>query len=295
LYQKRENLAPMSDVATAAQTFRAAAQLNRRDPLLRGGSIMHFPDYGQVVMTGDIHGHRRNYARLKNYCDLARYPQRHVILHELIHEEPEQPGGWDTSHELMLEAAAWKMEFPDQIHFLQSNHELSQLTGHEISKAGRVVTEEFEDSVQAAYGDGYIEVLKSIADFIQSFPLAGRTRNRIFLSHSLPGPREYGDFDPAVFDRQPTPADLHSGGSAYALVWGRYQTKGILDELARRLDVDYFICGHQPQEDGYLIVHDRIIILASDHNHGVFLPFDLKKQHTLGELESLIRPFASLE
>jgi hypothetical protein len=41
-------------------------------------------------------------------------------------------------------------------------------------------------------------------------------------------------------------------------------------------------------------VHDRLIILASDHNHGVFLPFDLRKKLALPDLQRLIRPLASV-
>ena len=53
----------MSDAKLAVEVFRQAAYLNRQDPLLQG-SILQFPDYGQVVMTGDLHGHRRNFERL---------------------------------------------------------------------------------------------------------------------------------------------------------------------------------------------------------------------------------------
>jgi len=41
----------MNDSARAAEIFLEAARLNREDPLLRG-SLLVFPNYGQVVMTG---------------------------------------------------------------------------------------------------------------------------------------------------------------------------------------------------------------------------------------------------
>jgi len=116
----------------------------------------------------------------------------------------------------------------------------------------------------------------------------------VFLSHSLPAPRALPDFDPTVLSRVPTAADLSDRGSAHAIVWGRYQTPAALDCLSELLDADYFICGHQPQETGYDVLHDRMIILASDHNHGVFLPFDLKKPVTIEALTSHIRPFAAV-
>lgn len=284
----------MSDAQAAAEVFRQAACRNRQDPLLRG-SLLEFPDYGQLVMTGDLHGHRRNFARLQTFCDLAQFPVRHVILHEVIHEEPASLEEPDTSHLLLLEAARWKCDFPDQVHFLQSNHELAQLTGHEISKGGRIVNLDFENGVRQTYAGQADMVLEAIKELLASYALAGRTPNRIFVSHSLPGVRTIADFNVADLSRPTTPDDLGRDGTAYALVWGRYQTEPLLERLAQELAVDLFVCGHQPQEEGFTVVYDRMIILASDHNHGVFLPFDLRRELTLADLKRLIRPLAAIE
>jgi len=283
----------MIDVASPVEILKEAARLNLEDPL-REGSMMRFPDYGQLVMTGDMHGHRRNFQRLQKYCDLANYAPRHVILHELIHEEPATFTSPDTSYELLIEAAKWKCEFPDQVHFLLSNHELAQLTGSEISKNGRVVTNVFEDCVHKAFASQGCAVVEAIEDLIRSYPLAGRTPNRVFVSHSLPGPREIPKFDVSVFSRLPQKEDLADGGAAHSLVWGRYQTENAINSLREMLDADFFICGHQPQEMGYDVLHNRMIILASEHNHGVFLTLDLAKPVTLDYLLKNIRPFAAI-
>jgi len=283
----------MNAAGQAAEVYLEAAKLNREDPLLTG-SLLTFPDYGQVVMTGDLHGHRRNFEKLQRYCDLEHLGARHVVLHEIIHEEVETIEGRDTSHEVLFDAARWKCEYPDQVHFLQSNHELAQATQHEISKNGRVVTLAFEREVTAAYGPGSDRVLEAIDTFIHSLPLAGRTPHRVFLSHSLPGPRDLPTFDVTVLARTPTAADFAPRGSAHSLVWGRYHTKAALNSLSELLDADYFICGHQPQEMGYDILHERMLILASDHNHGMFLPIDLSKTVTLSTLISNIHPLGAI-
>ena len=88
--------------------------------------------------------------------------------------------------------------------------------------------------------------------------------------------------------------DLADGGSAHMLVWGRYQTENAINSLREILDADYFVCGHQPQEQGYDVLHERMIILASEHNHGVFLTMDLAKPVTLEYLLKNIRPFAAI-
>jgi hypothetical protein len=284
----------MNDAARAAETLLRAAELNRDDPLL-SGSLLEFPDYGQVVMTGDLHGHRRNFERLKRFCALEHYRPRHVILHEIIHEEVEGLSGRDRSYEVLLEAAQWKCDYPDQVHFLQSNHELAQLTRHEITKNGRVVTMAFEDGLAEAFGSGAEQVVEAINEYIRSLPLAGRTPNRVFLSHSLPSPRDLNAFDPSVLARATNELDLRDGGSAHALVWGRYHTEAALVRLCDVLDAEFFVCGHQPQETGFEVLHQRMIILASDHNHGAFMTLDLSRPVTLEGMLRNIRPLAAIE
>lgn len=283
----------MKDALRAVATYLEAAQHNLDDSLL-SGSLLRFPDYGQVIMTGDLHGHRRNFTKLRRYCDLEHFGARHVMLHELIHEEPETLASLDMSHELLLEAAQWKCEFPDQIHFLLSNHELAQVYSNEITKNGRVVTKDFEAGLRFSYGPDAREVLKAIHTFILSFPLAGRTPNRVFLSHSLPSPRDLPAFDARVFTRRPTEDDLGERGSAHLLVWGRYQTEPALIALQQLLDASFFVCGHQPQETGFDCLHERMFILASEHNHGMFMTLDLAKPATLDSLTQAIRPFAAI-
>jgi hypothetical protein len=284
----------MNLVQFAIDTFRKAAELNLEDPV-RQGSLLCFSNYGQVVMTGDMHGHRRNFEKLVKYCQLESTPVRHVILHELIHEEPAGYNAPDLSVELLLDAAKWKTFFPDQVHFLQSNHELAQLQNHQISKGGRIVTEDFDRGVaQALESNNIDKALEAIDEFIASFPLAARTPNRIFFSHSLPDASCIDEFDPRCVDQPAGELDLTEGGSVYQLVWGRRHTPALLDRLARAYEVDYFVTGHQPQEFGYEVRMDRLIILASDHNHGVFLPVDCSKKYDIDALVSRIRPFAGV-
>jgi hypothetical protein len=281
------------DADKSIQIFREAARLNVNDPFRKGATI-RLPGYGQVVMTGDLHGNMKNFEKLQHYAMLDRVSARHVILHELVHAEL-NTRELDHSHELSLYAAQYKCDFPEQVHFLQSNHELAQLTGYPIAKNGRAVIDEFNRSVAIAYGEHRAdEVLAALNEFIASFPLSVVTENRIWMSHSLPNAYDMQDFDPGIFERQPTIKDLTDNKSIFSLVWGRRHTPEQIEALAKLLDVDIFITGHQPQEMGFNVLFDRLIILASEHSHGSFLPFDLSRRQTVEELIRNIRKFVAV-
>ena len=281
------------DAESAASWLHEAAQLNRDDPN-REGSLLTFGRAGQLVMTGDLHGNLRNFDKLERFCALDRSPGRSVILHELIHAEPEHYEQPDYSIDLLVRAARWKCDYPDSVFFLQSNHELSQLQRHEIVKGGRSVLHDFDAGVSDRFGGAAVKVLDGVMDYIESLPLAARTANGIMLAHSLPASSTMDSFDEAVFTRTPTQPDLDPGGAAHALVWGRFQPAEAIDVFAERLGVEIFIVGHTPQEDGYAVV-GRMIILASDHQHGVFLPIDLSRKYTVEQLERNIRKFVGVE
>lgn len=281
------------DADGACQILSEAASLIREDPVRRG-SLLTFGSAGQVVMTGDMHGHVRNFEKLQRFCQLDRSPGRYVILHELIHREVAGTDDVDDSIDLLLRAAQWKCEFPDNVFFLQSNHELAQLRGQEITKGGRSVLYDFATGIERRFGDGRNRVLAAVSEYIAALPLAARTGNGVFMCHSLPDPLLLSNFDLSIFERIPSDQELSPGGAAYALVWGRFQTPGEIDDFARRLGVEHFVIGHTPQEFGHAHI-GRMIILASDHNHGAFLPIDLARKYSGDELEASIRKFVGVE
>lgn len=283
-----------SDPEEVIDVYRRAAEENRSDVLL-DGSTLRFPNYGQLVMTGDLHGNRRNFDKLVTFCVLGHSPGRHIILHEMVHEEAITLEDVDQSHVLLFEAAHWKSAFPEQVHFIQSNHDLAQLTGQEITKNGRFLLRSFEEGVALSFGRNNMDrILEAIKEFIASFAVAAVTQSGIFMTHSLPSPFDWPVFDTDIFSRKVSEQDLFESGAVHSLVWGRGHTAEQLAEMAERFQIEFFIAGHQPQETGYAVVEDRLLILASDHNHGVFLPINLGKHYTMPELVKAIRPCVSV-
>src|SRR5205807_896035 len=105
------------------------------------------------------------------------------------------------------------------------------------------------------------------------FPLAARTQNGVFFSHSMPTDDQVDNFDFTVFDRPLTGQDyLRRRGPVYQLIWGRNITPAGADKFLEKVDARLIVTGHQPQETGYLVNGARHLIIASDHSQGVFLP-----------------------
>src|SRR3954454_1897685 len=176
------------------ETFSAAADENKLTAM-RKEQVVHLPAEGEVWMTGDIHDHRNNFKKLITAADLANNPQRHLVLHELIHGDHFDATGAEDSWKMLLKAAELKCQFPGQVHFLLANHDLAQIHGEGIMKAGLSVCEAFTAGVKQAFGDRRTSVNVAITEFLLSFPLAARTQTGIFFSHSMPTDDQMAEFD----------------------------------------------------------------------------------------------------
>ncbi len=274
--------------------FERGARENRRDSF-RTGNLVHLTPPGSVFMTGDLHGNELNFDRLCRAAQLARHPRRHLILHEILHNTMNQSVDQCDSYLLLARAAQLKTNFPHQVHFLLSNHEMAQLTGDEILKNGQPMVRAVNTSISVEFAEKSTLVQQAMYDFILSMPVAIRTANRIWMSHSLPSDRHIRSFESDIFDQELTLEDIKHNSSLHALTWDRRQSPDGLDMLQEKWDVDHFIVGHQPQATGYCLLHDRLIILASDHPHGCYLPFELGKKYNKEELFDLIKPLASIK
>ena len=209
-------------------------------------------------------------------------PQRHLILQELIHGDHFDDKGREGSWEMLYRAAELKCDFPSQVHFLFANHDLAQIHGEGIMKAGLSVCEAFNAGVKRDFGDRASTCNVAITEFLLSLPLAARTHDGLFFCHSMPTDEQMDDVrlhdlrPPAHRRRLPPPQGpglpAHLGPPHHARRRG---------EVPRRTSTrSSIVTGHQPQETGYLVNGDQHLIIASDHNQGVFLPVDLSKPNT---------------
>jgi hypothetical protein len=250
----------MPDPDRLLHTLRRAAAVFRDTPGRRG-RVVAPAGADDVLVAGDLHGHVANFRKLLRAADLGGRPRRHLVLQEVIHADPDSPGP-DTSHQLVDLLAALACQYPGRVHFLIGNHELAQATDRPIFKGDAVLNDLFWEGVWSAYGERAAEVYQSYLELFAAAPLALRTPNRIFISHSLPPPRLLETFDPAALEEDPTsPEALAPGGPVYGLLWGRDTSAGHVAAFLAKVDADLLITGHIPCDEGFEVPNDRQVIL----------------------------------
>ena len=278
---------------TIIDLLKKAVEANNSDSFRRG-NLIHLPANGSLIITGDIHGHRRNFEKIMTFADLDNNPDRHIILQEIIHGGPEDPQGDCLSYKLLFDVARYKCSFPDRIHIIMGNHDTAFIVNSEIMKDGKEMNRSMCSALRREFQQASTEVELAIRQFLFSQPLAVRCDNRIWMSHSLPGDRFADKFDRQFFDRKLEINDCKKPGPAYLLTWGRRHSQSMLDKMAKLFDVDIFVLGHQAQQQGWNRAGKNLIIIASDHNHGCLLPINLAKSYTVEQLIDSIVPLASI-
>ena len=260
----------------------------------RRANLVCLPGRGSLVVGGDIHGHRRNFERLVGHARLAEHPERHLVLQEIIHGGPEDGAGGCLSYQLLLDAIRVKLSFPDQVHLVMGNHDTAMINSSEVMKNGKEMNRAMTLALERQFGSAGPQVRLAIQQFLFSQPLAVKCNNRVWISHSLPNDRSLDNFDSGVFERELRLSDCANPGAAYLLTWGRRHSQAALDRMARLLDADIFVLGHQPQQNGWTQGGTNLLILASDHNHGCLLEIDLAKSCQIAELVGSLVPLASI-
>jgi hypothetical protein len=244
----------LATLTKAVQAFRGTSG--------RRGRFVQLLDSSELLVAGDLHGNVENFRLLLQRANLGQHPRRHLVLQELVHGPYRYPAGGDKSHQLLDLLAALKCQYPQQVHLLLGNHELSQWTARRIAKADIDLNELFREGVGTAYGPHAAAVYARYLDLFAVVPLAVRTPNRVFLSHSLPGAKRLETFDPAILERnEHSEEDLTPGGTVHALVWGRDTSPATVAAFLRQVDADLLVTGHIPCPEGFAVPNDRQLIL----------------------------------
>ncbi|OQA00854.1 MAG: hypothetical protein BWY69_01545 [Planctomycetes bacterium ADurb.Bin401] len=271
----------------------AGIAANQQDKF-RKANLVVLSDKGDLVITGDIHGHRRNLERIVAYSDLEKKPDRHLILQEIIHGGAEDNHGGCLSYEVLADAVKLKVKFPDRVHFILANHDTAFINNSDVMKGGKEMNASMRAALQRRFGNEMKEVESAIERFLFSQPLAAKTANKIWISHSLPSDKNVEKFDFTIFERTLKIVDIVRPNSAYLLTWGRGQSVEKLAFFADKLGVELFVLGHQVQETGWMTNNKNLVIVDSQHNHGHLLRVELSAQYTVEKLVKALVPIAGI-
>jgi hypothetical protein len=250
------------DAEKVLKTVRQASMLSRAASGRRGMVVSIPVEVQDVLVAGDLHGNVANLIAIMKLADLDRQPGRHLVLQEFVHGARRDAEGGCTSHRLLDAVCSLKVQYPQRVHLLLGNHELSQWTGRKVAKDGVYLNDLFELGVVHAYGDRADEVLEAYDGLFASMLLGVRSASRVFFSHSIPEHRRQGSFDVSVLDRLGVGEDdLGPGSSVYQILWGRDSSAEAAEGFCRMVDADFLVTGHIAQPTGYLIANDRQIIV----------------------------------
>jgi hypothetical protein len=280
----------MPDPGKLLATIRRATELFRATPG-RAGGVVTLDTADEVLVVGDLHGNIPAFRKVFEIAALARNPGRHLVLQELVHGLRVYPDdGGDRSHQLVDLVAALKCQFPDRVHLILGNHELSELTGRSIGKNGVELNAHFRQGVATAYAPRDEEVYRAYLALFAALPLAVRTPNRVFLCHTVPDPVDLDNLDLGLLKAETWPAEaMARHGTVYALTWGRNTEPETIDRFAAMVDADWFITGHQPCDEGFRQANHRQIIIDGTDPYPTYCLFPAREAVTIESLLEGIR------
>jgi len=277
-----------------ADILHKAAELNADDPR-RTGNVIDVAPGCEMLVAGDIHGHRANLTKIIAYADLANHPDRRLVLQEIVHAPPDPRTGQDRSVDVLLRAARLKAAHPEQVLFLLANHDVAQATGNEITKGGRGVCEAFAEGVRYAVGeDNAAEVIEAVVAFLLSLPIAVRCPSGVMILHTLPDPRRSAQAGPDIPSGAYDPAALRRGGCVYEWTWGRGQTAEQIETLCEQLAACFFVLAHRHITTSHEVLCPKAIILTADHDRGCLLQFRSDEPLCGESAVARLKPIASL-
>lgn len=277
---------PVRPADYVIRLMRDAAKACAGDPCRRG-NLIELPGQGDVMITGDLHGHLHNFRRIVRIADLPRHPRRHLVLQELLHAMyTDTP---DRSYQLLEEVAILKNVYPAQVHLLLANHDLAELLGLDILKKGRSVLQAFETALEEAYSFNKDVVRKAYTGFLRALPWAAATPHGLFLSHSVPRGSHLEQFSRELFTTPTPEPDLGKEGPVFRMVWGRDLSHRTSEGFARRVGASLIITGHHPCRNGHAEPNEHLVILDCKDGNGAYVILPLSRPVAQDEVVTRIR------
>ncbi|MBX3412236.1 MAG: hypothetical protein KF708_05915 [Pirellulales bacterium] len=279
-------VAPFDYIEGVIAAYRQAAEANRRTPGREGNVVVITPEMADdVLVTADLHGHRRNFNAIRKLADLDNHPRRHLIMQEVCHGGPTYPeNGGCMSHSMLEDVAKLKAKYPDRVHFILSNHELAEMTEYPILKAKKMLNLLFRMGMQVMYGPAVDKVREAMVAFLKSCPLAVRLPGDVVVCHTLPEQVDRKGFDTSILEKQLEAIDFREHGRVFELVWGRDFRRENAVAFAQAISANVLIHGHEPCPNGFDVPNDVQVILDCTGDKATCLLLPTDRTYTHGEI-----------
>jgi hypothetical protein len=284
-------VASIQYIENTIATFVQATGANLKTPGRQGNVIVLTPDLAaEVMITGDLHGHRRNFNLIKSAAALDKFPRRHLVLQEVCHGGPTYPqNGGDMSHTVLEDIARLKVKYPDRVHFILGNHELAELTDYPIQKNKQMLNLLFRLGLQQMYGPAADKVRESFLPFLKSCPLAIRLPHGVLVTHSVPENTDKRGFDKTIFDRPLDPVDWLDRTGVFQLVWGRDYRAENAAAFAELVGAKVLINGHEPCHEGFMAPNETQVILDCCGEKACSVVLSLDRAWTHAEIMAAVK------
>ena len=263
--------------------------------LATAGRVGNMIDIGpqsgdEVMLTGDLHGHRRNFNLIQRIAALETLPRRHLVMQEACHGGPAYPqNGGCMSHTIVEDIARLKVQYPDRVHFLLGNHELAELTDYPIQKNKQMLNVLFRLGLEQMYGRECERVREAILQFLATCPLAVRISGGVFVCHSIPEGLDARAFDRTIFLRPFNPLEFYERGEIFQLVWGRDHRAENARAFAELMEARVLIHGHEPCLDGYAVPNPHQVILDCCGDRACYVVLSTDREWTQAEVVERIQ------
>jgi len=290
-FNSRHKVLPSKPGPSAADAaialVRRAAEANIANPWRRG-AVIELDAQGDCLVAGDLHGNLVNFQRLVAIANLPRFPERHLVIQELVHEVDKIVSDLCLSYRLVEMAARLKVTFGDRVHIIMGNHEFAEMLDFGIAKNRRPLNEAFDAGLERAYGAAWPRLKEAYKEFWRSLPLAVRSRNGLFICHSAPSRHHLPEIDLEYLHNLEPGAGFDRQSPVYHLLWDRDYAEETATAFARKMQARWLILAHTPCKDGHGMPNSRTLVLDSKDAAGCYALLPLRGTLTARQLRGAV-------
>ena len=260
-----------------------AGQALWQHPGRQGHVVTLAPDC-ELLLSGDLHGNRRNLDLLIAAASLEHHPERHLIWQEVIHTRGMLIDRRDLSFLEICDVLEYLVRFPHRVHLLLGNHDHNLLRRRETLRNKKRLNHLFERGLALSFAERAGEILQSYRQLITAMPVAVQCGHLLF-THSNPPAQ-------AVFDWSALkqPLSLVDYPEIEGLLNGRDHSLAAVARMLRQADAEFSVIGHEICRLGYDQPNPAQLIIDSCHNRGYYLRCRPSQVRIMRDLKSGLRP-----